>query len=89
MSSFANPGFPVVEAAKGETYSVLPFLSIFLIALSVSAFPPDGKTGSLKALVLGFVCANFPYAVIQRLGLDPLADTFILPWQDGRAYGTF
>ncbi|MFZ3232547.1 MAG: hypothetical protein WA194_03315 [Patescibacteria group bacterium] len=68
---------------------MLPFLSIFLVALSISAFPSDWKTGFLKAFVLGFVCANFPYAVIQRLGLDPLADTFILPWQDGRAYGTF
>ena len=87
FSSFANPGFPLKETATGETYSVLPFLSIFLIAASLSVLPKDLKERSVRAFILGFVTINLPLAIAQAFGFDPISDAFSFPWEPGRAYG--
>ncbi|MFB0965250.1 MAG: hypothetical protein QMC36_06255 [Patescibacteria group bacterium] len=76
-----------MAAITGETYSVLPFLSIFLIAASLSVFPKDLKERSVRAFVLGFVTVNLPLALVQLLGLDPTSENFSVPWEPGRAYG--
>lgn len=87
LSVWANGTDPVFDLVSGRTHSFVSVVAVTLFALSFSAIPSDRKSEALRALVLGFVSVNLPYALAQSFGLDPVSRFVQLPdWGPGRAF---
>jgi hypothetical protein len=78
---------PAEDVVLGRAYSVSVFVGLAAFFWGIAISSKRFRIDAVRALALGFVVSNFPYALAQSVGFDPVLERVVLPeWGNTRAF---
>jgi hypothetical protein len=79
LAAFIHPSDPISDVLFGRTYSTVAVSSLILVASFLSTASREVRKSAFRAMVIGFVAFNLPYATAQVFGFDPVAARVTFP----------